>query len=213
MMISVAIVEDAAGVRESLAMLVDGTDDCRCVGHYESVELFLSMLKDIEPDVVLMDINLPGGLSGIEGVRRLKITHPKTQVIMLTVYEETEKIFDALKAGASGYLLKRATTEEILAAIHEVKGGGSPMTPHIARKVVRSFQEVKPSTQVQETLTKREREVLQSLAVGFTYKEIADTLGISIETVRTYLRRIYKKLQVNTRTEAVGKYVSNDGTV
>jgi DNA-binding NarL/FixJ family response regulator len=153
-----------------------------------------------------MDINLPG-MNGVECVRQLKQVLPRTQVIMLTVYEDTENIFNALAAGASGYLLKRTPREELLAAIRDVHQGGSPMTTHIARKVVQSFQQSAVSAQQTEELSPREREVLDCLAQGFLYKEIADKLGISYETVHTYIRRIYEKLQVRTRTEAVAKFL------
>jgi DNA-binding NarL/FixJ family response regulator len=151
-----------------------------------------------------MDINLPG-MNGVECVRLLKQKLPDTQVIMLTVYEDTENIFNALAAGATGYLLKRTSSAELLAAIKEVVEGGSPMTAHIARKVVQSFQKPVPAPSPTEELTPREKEVLDYLAQGFLYKEIADKIGISYETVRTHIRRIYEKLQVRTRTQAVAK--------
>ena len=154
--------------------------------------------------MVLMDINLPG-MNGVECVRRLKQQLPETLVVMLTAYEDTDNIFGSLEAGASGYLLKRSKSAEILEAINEVIGGGSPMTAHIARKVVHSFQAKSASAQTTENLAEREREVLDLLSQGFMYKEIADKLGISFETVRTYIRRIYEKLQVRSRTEAVAK--------
>jgi DNA-binding NarL/FixJ family response regulator len=153
-----------------------------------------------------MDINLPG-INGVECVRRLKPLLPGTQVIMLTVYEDTENIFNALAAGATGYLLKRTPREELLAAIRDVRRGGSPMTTHIARKVVQSFQQSAPAAQPAENLSQREQEVLDLLSQGFLYKEIAEKLGISYETVHTYIRRIYEKLQVRTRTEAVAKFL------
>jgi DNA-binding NarL/FixJ family response regulator len=158
------------------------------------------------PDVILMDINLPG-MNGVECVRKLKQLVPDSQVIMLTVYEDTENIFNALAAGASGYLLKRTPRNELLDAIREVHRGGSPMTTHIARKVVLSFQQSGASSSPTEGLSPREQEVLDCLSKGFLYKEIADKLGISYETVHTYIRRIYEKLQVRTRTEAVAKFL------
>jgi DNA-binding NarL/FixJ family response regulator len=153
-----------------------------------------------------MDINLPG-INGVECARRVKQSMPQTQVMMLTVYEDTENIFNALAAGASGYMLKRTPTAELLAAIKQVNQGGSPMTAHIARKVVQSFQKSPASTEATEDLSPREREVLDCLSQGFLYKEIAEKLGISYETVHTYIRRIYEKLQVRTRTEAVAKFL------
>jgi DNA-binding NarL/FixJ family response regulator len=153
-----------------------------------------------------MDINLPG-LNGVECARRLKQIAPATQIVMLTVYEDTESIFNALAAGASGYLLKRTSRDELLAAIKEVHQGGSPMTTHIARKVVQSFQRPTTAPQPSAELSPREQEVLNLLSQGFLYKEIAENLGISYETVHTYIRRIYEKLQVRTRTEAVAKFL------
>jgi len=156
--------------------------------------------------VVLMDINLPG-MNGVECVRQLKPLVPETQVLMLTVYEDTDNIFSALAAGATGYLLKRTTQAELLEAIREVHKGGSPMTTHIARKVVQSLQKTAGTAQPTEVLSPREQEVLDCLAKGFLYKEIAEKLGISYETVHTYIRRIYEKLQVRTRTQAVAKFL------
>jgi len=154
-----------------------------------------------------MDINLPG-INGVECVRRLKQLLPETMAVMLTAYEDTENIFNALAAGAAGYLLKRAPRAEILAAIRDVCKGGSPMTPHIARLVVQSFQKAAPAASpATENLSTREQEVLDCLSKGFLYKEIAEKLGISYETVHTYIRRIYEKLQVRTRTEAVAKFL------
>jgi len=156
--------------------------------------------------VVLMDINLPG-MNGVECVRQLKKIAPEIQVMMLTVYEDTENIFDALAAGASGYMLKRTAGKELLEAIEEVKRGGSPMTTHIARKVVQSFQRSAAAEAQTESLSEREQQVLDLLSQGLIYKEIAEKLGISYETVHTYIRRIYEKLQVRTRTEAVAKFL------
>lgn len=207
MPISVSIVEDSDQVRSTLARLIDRADGFTCLSQYPSAEAALEGIPQNRPNVVLMDINLPG-LNGVECVRRLKQVAPDLQVIMLTVYEDTENIFNALAAGATGYLLKRTSTRELLAAIQDVQRGGSPMTTHIARKVVQSFQRSSPSTQPTENLSPREQEVLDYLAKGFLYKEIAENLGISYETVHTYIRRIYEKLQVRTRTEAVAKFLS-----
>jgi DNA-binding NarL/FixJ family response regulator len=153
-----------------------------------------------------MDINLPG-MNGVDCVRHLKHLLAETQIVMLTVYEDTDNIFNALKAGATGYMLKRTTQAELLEAIREVHRGGSPMTTHIARKVVQALQHVSPTALPAEILSPREQEVLDCLARGFLYKEIAEKLGISYETVHTYIRRIYEKLQVRTRTEAVAKFL------
>jgi DNA-binding NarL/FixJ family response regulator len=155
---------------------------------------------------VLMDINLPG-MNGVECVRQLKQLLPQLQVMMLTVYEDTENIFNALAAGASGYLLKRTSQARLLEAIRDVQRGGSPMTAHIARKVVQSFQRTATSAPPTGNLSEREQQVLDLLSQGLIYKEIADKLGISYETVHTYIRRIYEKLQVRTRTEAVAKFL------
>ena len=208
MAINVSIVEDSDQVRGTLTRLVNRAEGFHCLGQYPNAEAALEGLPRERPDVVLMDINLPG-MNGVECVRRLKQVAPQIQVIMLTVYEDTENIFNALAAGASGYLLKRTSRDELLAAIRDVQKGGSPMTTHIARKVVQSFQRAGASPQPTENLSPREQEVLDCLAKGFLYKEIADTLGISYETVHTYIRRIYEKLQVRTRTEAVAKFLGH----
>lgn len=159
-----------------------------------------------KPDVVLMDINL-GGMSGIECVERIKASHPEMQVLMLTVYEDNELIFQALTAGASGYLLKRSPPAKLLEAIADVHQGGSPMSSAIARRVVQSFQKPHHPPAARPALSPREQNVIEALARGDAYKQIADRLGISIPTVRTYIRRIYEKLHVHTRTEAVAKYL------
>ena len=207
MPITVSIVEDSDQVRGTLSRLINRAEGFTCLAQYPSAEAALEGLPRERPNVVLMDINLPG-MNGVECVRRLKQIAPETQAIMLTVYEDTENIFNALAAGATGYLLKRTSTQELLAAIRDVQRGGSPMTTHIARKVVQSFQRSGASSQPTENLSPREQEVLDYLAKGFLYKEIADNLGISYETVHTYIRRIYEKLQVRTRTEAVAKFLS-----
>jgi DNA-binding NarL/FixJ family response regulator len=207
MAIRVSIVEDDARVRESLVGLVSRAPGFQCISHYSTGEEALVDIPKQKPEVVLMDINLPG-ISGIECVRRLKVAEPSCQVVMLTVYENTEQIFKALAYGASGYLLKATAPEELLSAIQDVHRGGSPMTSHIARKVVQSFQQTAPGAgKATENLSPREQEVLELLAKGFLYKEIADQLHISFETVHTYIRRIYEKLQVRSRTEAVAKYL------
>ena len=192
-------------MRGTLARVLNRADGFRCVSQYPSAEDALKDLPNAKPDVVLMDINLPG-INGVECVRQLKKILPQVQVMMLTVYEDTENIYDALTAGASGYLLKRTSGPELLDAIREVHRGGSPMTAHIARKVVQSFQKNAP-TQPTENLSEREQQVLDLLSQGLMYKEIADKLQISYETVHTYIRRIYEKLQVRTRTEAVAKFL------
>jgi RNA polymerase sigma factor (sigma-70 family) len=207
---NISIVEDNEKLRTTLAKVIDRAEGFRCVSHYGSAEAALENLPVVKPDVVLMDINLPG-MNGVECVRKLKVILPKTQVMMLTVYEDTDNIFNALAAGASGYMLKRTPAKELIEAIHEVLRGGSPMTTHIARKVVLSFQQsaaasAKTANELSE-LSEREQQVLDLLSQGLIYKEIAEKLQISYETVHTYIRRIYEKLQVRTRTEAVAKFL------
>ena len=209
MPISVSIVEDNDKLRGTLAKVIGRAEGFRFASDYGSAEDALAGLPKVKPDVVLMDINLPG-MNGVECVRQLKVLLPATQVMMLTVYEDTENIFNALAAGASGYMLKRTPVKELIEAIHEVKRGGSPMTTHIARKVVLSFQKTSGQQQAANELSElseREQQVLDLLAQGLIYKEIADKLEISYETVHTYIRRIYEKLQVRTRTEAVAKFL------
>jgi len=206
MPINVSIVEDSDKFRETLARVLNRSEGFKCISHYPNAEEALKALPNDKPEVVLMDINLPG-MNGVECVRQLKQLMPTLQVMMLTVYEDTENIFNALAAGATGYMLKRTSRDELLEAIREVHLGGSPMTTHIARKVVLSFQRAAPAASPTENLSPREQEVLDCLAKGFLYKEIAEKLQISYETVHTYIRRIYEKLQVRTRTEAVAKFL------
>jgi DNA-binding NarL/FixJ family response regulator len=206
MPIQVSIVEDNDQLRGTLARLINRADGFACLSQYATAEAALEALPKDRPQVVLMDINLPG-MNGVECVRRLKQVVPEISAVMLTAYEDTENIFNALAAGANGYLLKRAPRAELLEAIREVHRGGSPMTTHIARKVVQSFQKAEPAAPPGETLSAREQEVLDHLSQGFLYKEIAEKMGISYETVHTYIRRIYEKLQVRTRTEAVAKFL------
>jgi DNA-binding NarL/FixJ family response regulator len=207
---TISIVEDNDKLRATLAKVIGRAEGFRFVSDYANAEDALADLPKIKPEVVLMDINLPG-MNGVECVRKLKALLPKTQVMMLTVYEDTQNIFNALAAGANGYMLKRTPTKELIAAIREVHRGGSPMTTHIARLVVQSFQ--KPVTTAQSAggdlaeLSEREQQVLDLLVQGLIYKEIADKLNIGYETVHTYIRRIYEKLQVRTRTEAVAKFL------
>ncbi len=206
MPINVSIVEDNEQLRATLCRLLDRSEEFRCLSQFANAEDALESLPKEKPKVVLMDINLPG-INGVECVRKLKQIAPEILVVMLTAYEDTENIFNALAAGATGYLLKRAPKAELLEAIREVVSGGSPMTTHIARKVVQSFQKKAASPVPTENLSTREQEVLDCLSQGFLYKEIAEKLGISYETVHTYIRRIYEKLQVRTRTEAVAKFL------
>jgi DNA-binding NarL/FixJ family response regulator len=206
MSIAVSIVEDNPGTRESLVELLTRAPGLRCAGAHPSGEDALRKIEDEKPDVVLMDINLPG-MSGIECVARVKQRLPKTQILMLTTYREGDLIFDSLRAGASGYLLKNMAPSELWQAVQQVHDGGSPMSMHIARKVVSFFQQIRENANEIATLTKREQEILGLLAKGFLYKEIADQLGISLSTVRAHLHTVYEKLHVQSRTEAVVKYL------
>jgi DNA-binding NarL/FixJ family response regulator len=203
---TVAIVEDNKNLREDLADLIASRRGFRCAGAFASAEDALKSLPEKPPDVVVMDINLPK-MSGIECTRELKSRLPETEVVMLTMFDDTELIFAALRAGASGYLLKRAAPTDLLAAIEQVRAGGSPMSPEIARQVVQFFQAEKPAPAASEDLSERERELLSLLARGKQYKEIADHLGISTDTVRSHIRRIYRKLHVHSRTEAAVKFL------
>jgi DNA-binding NarL/FixJ family response regulator len=205
-LIKVSIVDDENALCQSIATFVNGTPGFRCVSTYPSGEDALKHLPADQPDVVLMDIHM-AGMNGIECTRRLKAALPRLLILMLTVYEDTEQIFKALSAGASGYMLKRLTPDKLLEAIRDVHSGGSPMSSSIARKVVASFQKNSPANEDKSHLSPREQMVLESLAKGLTYKQTADQLGISIDTIRTYIRRVYEKLQVQSRTEAVAKYL------
>jgi DNA-binding NarL/FixJ family response regulator len=206
MSISVSIVEDDAGVRGSLARLIDSSPGFRCLSVHATAESALQDIPKRNPAVVLMDINLPG-INGVECVRRLKPVLPGTQIIMLTVYQNTEHIFNALTAGATGYLLKQTPPAELLAAIRDVHGGGSPMSSHIARKIVQSFHQPTPSSRDGENLSPREAEILNLLAQGYLYKEIAEQTGLTYATVHTHIRHIYEKLQVRSRAQAVAKHL------
>lgn len=203
--ITVSIVEDDAPLRGILNEWICGTEGFKCVGLYENAEAALEALPRQTPSVVLMDINMPG-MNGIECVRRLKPQMPDTQFMMLTVYEDPDHIFKALSSGASGYLLKRTPRAELLAALRDVHAGGSPMSSNIARKIVQSFQRFNSSPTEPDNLSPREREVLELLARGYLYKEIADALHISVPTVNTHIRRIYEKLHVRSRSQAIAKF-------
>lgn len=206
MSISVSIIEDDAQARQILADWIRRAEGFRCVSEHGSAESALAALPTAKPEVVLMDINLPG-LNGIECVRQLKPLLPGTQFLMLTVYEDADHIFNALMVGATGYLLKQTPRNELLAALKQVHAGGSPMTSNIARKVVQSFQRQSKAADADSVeLSPREAEVLELLARGYLYKEIAESLTISLPTVNTYIRRIYEKLHVRSRAQAVAKY-------
>jgi DNA-binding NarL/FixJ family response regulator len=202
---SVIVVEDDRGLREQLVKILNSGPAIRCIGACPSAEDALRVIPAKSPDVVLMDIRLPG-MSGIECVAELRHVMPTLQIIMLTVYEDSESIFRALKAGAAGYLVKSGPPAKLLEAIVDVSKGGAPMSSHIARKVVQHFHGTGPAHNRQEELSPREREVLDLLAGGYIYKEIGDKLGISPETVRTYVKNICEKMHVRSRLEAVGKH-------
>lgn len=207
MSIKVSIVEDDERLRKSLSLLIEGSGRCRCLASYGTAEDALKKIPQEPPNVVLVDINLPK-MSGVDLVRRLKSSMPQLQIVMHTVYEDSDQIFAALEAGASGYLLKRSSPAKLLEAIEDVFEGGAPMSSHIARKVVASFQKRGLSARASENLSPREEEILNLVAKGYINKEIADQLGISPETVHTHLKSIYEKLHVRSRTEAVVKYMN-----
>ena len=203
---TIALVEDDPALRETLAELLAAAPQWSLTGSFPDAESALAGMKDACPEVVLMDIQLPG-MSGIECVAKLKELHPAAQVLMVTVYDNNDRIFNALAAGASGYLLKRDAPGKLVEALDELLSGGSPMSGAIARKVVQHFQAAPPSKNEDHNLTPREKQILELLVKGNLYKEIAWDLGIGVETVRTHLHNIYAKLHVRTRTEAVVKYL------
>jgi DNA-binding NarL/FixJ family response regulator len=207
-MINVAIVEDNTTIREGLAALINGTEGYKCVGSFGDVESFLPKINILDINVVLMDIGLPG-MNGIEGVKNAMVKDPDLSVLMLTVYEESEFVFDALCAGACGYLVKKTPPTRLLEAIKDANDGGSPMSSRIARQVITAFKEGKniSSEEKDFDLTEREVSVLNLLADGFNYQEIAETLYISVDTVRHHIRNIYKKLHVHSQSEAVAKAI------
>ena len=213
MSIRVAIVEDDKSVRESLSQLIDEAHGMHVVMQCEDGEQAIQRLAMMNPAVVIMDINLPKA-DGIECLRQLKPQLPKTQFIMLTVHADDERIFESLRNGASGYLLKRSSLDQILGAIRDAAQGGAPMSSFIARRVIQTFAETSSRADRSEplpSLSPREREVLTMLSRGDRFKEIAHNLGVSIETVRTYTQRVYDKLHVRSRTEAVVKFLRSGG--
>jgi DNA-binding NarL/FixJ family response regulator len=207
-LISVIIVEDNKIIRESLATLINGTDGFSCIGAYSDCESLLQDKRLQHADVILMDIGLPG-MSGIEGVKRTKQKYPDINILMLTVYEESQQIFDALCAGACGYLIKKTSPAQLLEAIKDANSGGSPMSSNIARKVISLFQQTKTFLKDNTILklSEREKEVLDGLSWGKSYQEIAESLFISIDTVRHHIRNIYMKLHVHSQSEAVAKAI------
>jgi DNA-binding NarL/FixJ family response regulator len=204
MTVKVGIVEDDPSIRESVSSFINTTEGFSCSESFDSVESALEKMPVPPPDVLLMDINL-GGMSGIEGVKRFKAVFPQMNILMLTVFEENDKIFQSLCAGASGYLLKRTPPAKIIEAITEVHNGGAPMTASVARKVLNLFTTVAPPALPEVNLTARESEILQHLVSGSSYKKISRDLFISFDTVNSHIKKIYEKLQVHSKTEAVAK--------
>lgn len=207
-MIKVGIVEDNAALKLSLEQLFNKTQGMQCVASLNNLMNVLSEFKRAKPDVVLMDIGLPG-INGIEGVRTVKSNFETIQVLMFTVFEDDEKIFDAIRAGASGYLLKKTPPEEIVQAVRELHEGGAPMSPSIARKVIHAFQSQPSAAITDYQLTGREKEILYSLVDGLSYKKIAEKYFISISTIRTHISNIYQKLHVNSKSQAVAKVLQH----
>jgi DNA-binding NarL/FixJ family response regulator len=202
--ITVALIDDEHAIRKGLGLLIDGTAGYRCVGAFGSVEEALRSLGGETPDVLLLDINLPG-IPGSEGARLLSEKYPSMQIVMLTVHDEDDHIFESMCNGASGYLLKRMAPADLLGAIRDVHQGGAPMSPEVARKVVRLFRKVGPSEKIAHDLTPHEVRLLGMLAEGHSYQAAADRLQVSINTIRDYIRSIYDKLHVHSKTEAVRK--------
>lgn len=202
--IRVAIVEDQRDIREGLTTLINGTDGYRCTGAYRSMEEGLEGIKRNMPDIALCDIGLPG-MSGIEGIRILKERHPELQLMMLTVYDDDDRIFDALCAGACGYLLKRTSPKRLLESLSEAASGGAPMSPEVASRVIKLFREIRPPEKADYELTPHETRLLKLLVEGHNYTTAAEELGVSYNTVKFHMRRIYEKLQVHSKSEAVAK--------
>ena len=208
-LILVCIVEDRKDIRESLKILVNDAPDCSCIGDFANGEEALKAIPELQPDVVLMDIDLPG-MNGIECIRLLKPLCPRVQFMICTVYDEDEKIFDALAAGANSYILKRSNSDTLISSVKDLYNGGSPMSSDIARKIVQQFQKALPSEKEDFHLTAREKEILELLAKGLTYQQAADKIFISGKTIKKHVYNIYEKLHVNSRTEAVNKYYGRD---
>ena len=206
--IEVAIVEDRREIRESLALLIGGTEGFKCIGSYRSMEEALDRLKVHQPHLLLSDIGLPG-MSGIEGVAILKERYPELLILMLTVYDDDERIFDAMCAGASGYLLKKTPPARLLDSLREVASGGAPMSPEVAKRVVALFREIRPPERADYELTPHETRLLKLLVQGHNYKTAATELGVTVHTVSFHLRSIYEKLQVHSKSEAVAKALQN----
>jgi DNA-binding NarL/FixJ family response regulator len=204
-MISLCIVEDLAEIREGITNLIDADTDLRLLEAYDNAEAAVIGIVAHQPNIVIMDINLPG-INGIQAIRQIKEECPNTQFMIFTIYENDDKVFEALKAGASGYILKKTEPEKIIESVKELANGGSPMSANIARKLVSIFYDrEKQANKAADVLTAREKEILQLLAKGFLYKEIADRTGIAFGTVRQHLNNIYTKLHVHNKTEAINK--------
>jgi DNA-binding NarL/FixJ family response regulator len=206
--IKVAIIEDERDIRECLTVLVNGTEGYSCTGSYRTMEEALDKIARQLPDVVLSDIGLPG-MSGIEGIRKLKARHPNLLVLMLTVYDDDERIFDAMCAGACGYLLKKTPPARLLESLKEAVAGGAPMSPEVARRVIALFREIRPPERADYHLTPHETRLLKLFVEGHNYKTAAAELGVSVNTVNFHVRSIYDKLQVHSRSEAVAKALLN----
>jgi DNA-binding NarL/FixJ family response regulator len=206
--IKVVIIEDLRDIREGLAALLNGTEGYKCVGKFGSMEEALRNIERDVPDVVLSDIGLPG-MDGIEGVRIIKEKFPDMTILMLSVYNDNDRIFDALCAGAQGYLLKKTPPARIVESLNEALNGGAPMSPEIARKVITLFREVRPPERVDYDLTPHEQRLLKLLIDGHTKKTAAAEIGVSVNTVSFHLKRVYEKLQVHSKSEAVAKALKN----
>jgi DNA-binding NarL/FixJ family response regulator len=202
--IRTAIVEDRREIREGLAVLINGTPGYACTGSYGSMEEALEKIRRELPEVVLCDIGLPG-MDGIEGIRLLKERHPSLQLLMLTIYDDDERIFDALCAGATGYLLKRTPPARLLEALREAVTGGAPMSPEVAARVIKLFREIRPPERPDCDLTPHETRLLKLLVEGHNYTTAADALGVSYNTVKFHMRHVYEKLQVHSKSEAVAR--------
>ena len=206
--LKVAITEDQPKIREGLRALIDGTEGYRCVGSFGSMEETFQRIDRELPDVLLVDIGLPG-MSGIEGLRRMRDEHPQVALVMLTVYDDDQRIFDAMCAGACGYLLKKTPPARLVESLREVVDGGAPMSPEVARRVVALFREIRPPARADYQLTPHELRILKLLVEGHNYKTAGAELGVSINTIRFHMRSIYDKLQVHSKSEAVSKVLRN----
>jgi len=208
-MISVGIIEDENEIRNDLVSYFNKRDSFICKIHADSVENYFQIVKNQDPpDILLIDIGLPG-MSGLEGIKLIKTANPEIDIVVLTIYDDNEKIFNALVSGASGYLLKNSSFSMIREALLELKNGGAPMTPQIARKVIDYFNQTK-SQPITYTLTDREKEIVVGLVDGLSYKSISERMGISLETVRSFIKKIYKKLHVNSKVEVIKKSLSGE---